>query len=255
MRRFKYQTCAVNVIPPAKSGISRTTESSNNKITCGIPFQLESGYTCTHRLCVQHLTNYLYTGREYDKLSGLYNYRHRFYHPGLGRFLQPDPIGFGGGLNFHNYVLGNPLSFTDPSGLDTQWYPVNGSVTNLSNQTVYCLIDGKYQSLAPGASTPNTWTTAWDVDGVWTGGTFFTVNAGRPIGENVTITAPGVVKVTGGTFAKANCAAWDHKSAATSPTGRGCKSGNDDPTPLLPPPNQAPLPHPPGGYPKPPTVE
>lgn len=31
-------------------------------------------------------TKYLFTGREYDHLSGLYSYRHRFYHPGLGRF-------------------------------------------------------------------------------------------------------------------------------------------------------------------------
>src|SRR5690606_27440322 len=62
-------------------------------------------------------TRYLFTGREYDKTTGLYNYRHRWYHPGLGRFCQPDPIGFGGGdVNIYNYVLSNPLVYTDPSG-------------------------------------------------------------------------------------------------------------------------------------------
>ena len=63
-------------------------------------------------------THYLYTGREYDALSGLYNYRYRFYHPGLGRFLQPDPIGFGGGLNAQEYASSNPAARKDPLGLD-----------------------------------------------------------------------------------------------------------------------------------------
>lgn len=63
------------------------------------------------------ITNYLYTGREYDLLSGLYNYRHRVYHPRMGRFLQPDPIGFGGGLNFFSGMWESPLTLTDPFGL------------------------------------------------------------------------------------------------------------------------------------------
>ena len=34
---------------------------------------------------------YLFTGREYDQESGLYHYRARGYHPGIGRFGQRDP--------------------------------------------------------------------------------------------------------------------------------------------------------------------
>jgi RHS repeat-associated protein len=34
-----------------------------------------------------------YTGQRIDPESGLYDYRARMYHPGWGRFLQPDPLG------------------------------------------------------------------------------------------------------------------------------------------------------------------
>ena len=36
---------------------------------------------------------FMFTGREYTSELGIYDYRHRMYHPGLGRFLQTDPIG------------------------------------------------------------------------------------------------------------------------------------------------------------------
>jgi RHS repeat-associated protein len=65
------------------------------------------------------LTRYLFTGREYDATVALYHYRHRWYHPGLGRFVQPDPIGFeGGDVNWYAYVLNKPLNFTDAFGLE-----------------------------------------------------------------------------------------------------------------------------------------
>ncbi|MFN7369461.1 MAG: RHS repeat-associated core domain-containing protein [Burkholderiales bacterium] len=58
-----------------------------------------------------------YTGRENDN-NGLYYYRARYYDPVLKRFLSEDPIGLAGGsLSFYSYVGGNPLSYTDPEGL------------------------------------------------------------------------------------------------------------------------------------------
>ena len=61
---------------------------------------------------------YQFTGRERDA-DWLYYYRARYYHPGLARFLQPDPLGRGGGVNPYAYAANNPLSFIDPSGLRT----------------------------------------------------------------------------------------------------------------------------------------
>jgi len=64
------------------------------------------------------LTNpYTYTGRELDSESGLYYYRARYYDANIGRFIQEDPIGFNGGVNFYTYVRNNPINNTDPNGL------------------------------------------------------------------------------------------------------------------------------------------
>ena len=59
-----------------------------------------------------------YSGRE-DDGTGLYYLRNRYYSPGLQRFISEDPIEFSAGdANLYAYVLNNPISFTDPSGLD-----------------------------------------------------------------------------------------------------------------------------------------
>ena len=61
--------------------------------------------------------SYTYTGREWDKETGLYYYRARYYDPMEGRFISKDPIGFRGGINVYGYVKNNPLRYIDPSGL------------------------------------------------------------------------------------------------------------------------------------------
>jgi RHS repeat-associated protein len=60
-----------------------------------------------------------YTGREWDKETGLQNNRARPYDPATGRFISQDPIGFGGGdANLYRYVGNGPTNATDPSGLE-----------------------------------------------------------------------------------------------------------------------------------------
>ena len=50
--------------------------------------------------------------------NGLLYMRARYYNPYLCRFLNPDPSGFTGGLNFYAAFNGNPVSYRDPSGLN-----------------------------------------------------------------------------------------------------------------------------------------
>jgi RHS repeat-associated protein len=58
-----------------------------------------------------------YQGQRFDAETGLYYYKARHYSPKLGRFLQPDSVGYRGGFNLYTYVLNDPLNRTDPYGL------------------------------------------------------------------------------------------------------------------------------------------
>lgn len=58
-----------------------------------------------------------YTGQYWLGEANLLYYRARVYDARLGRFLQPDPIGYGDGMNMYAYVGGDPVNFADPSGL------------------------------------------------------------------------------------------------------------------------------------------
>jgi RHS repeat-associated protein len=60
---------------------------------------------------------FLFTGREWIKELGIYDYRNRAYSPELGRFLETDPIRFkAGDVNIYRYVLNDPTNWTDFSG-------------------------------------------------------------------------------------------------------------------------------------------
>ena len=57
-------------------------------------------------------------------LQGPYYNRARWYLPGVGRYLEPDPLALAGAFNgyygpdWYGYALANPLRFRDPSGLE-----------------------------------------------------------------------------------------------------------------------------------------
>ncbi|MDQ5933429.1 MAG: hypothetical protein QG574_727 [Cyanobacteriota bacterium erpe_2018_sw_21hr_WHONDRS-SW48-000092_B_bin.40] len=68
-----------------------------------------------------------FTGQRYDSELGLYYFKHRYYSPKLGRFLQPDPIGYTGrDFNLYTYVDNSPQKYTDPMGLQMCWIPGAG---------------------------------------------------------------------------------------------------------------------------------
>ncbi|MCP4218112.1 MAG: hypothetical protein GY765_25965, partial [bacterium] len=60
--------------------------------------------------------NYLFHGRTYEPEIGLYYYRHRYYMPGIGRFIQTDPMGYNDSMNMYQAFNQNPVNFVDPMG-------------------------------------------------------------------------------------------------------------------------------------------
>jgi RHS repeat-associated protein len=59
----------------------------------------------------------LYCGYRYEAKTGLFHIRHRVYHPGVGVWLQRDPLGISSGINLYAYCDLRPLQLTDSHGL------------------------------------------------------------------------------------------------------------------------------------------
>ena len=72
----------------------------------------------------------------------------RDYDPGIGRYVESDPIGLGGGINAYAYVDGDPLSRSDPVGLA---YRARGGVDSGIN-TIVCNDSG---GITPILEDPN----------------------------------------------------------------------------------------------------
>jgi RHS repeat-associated protein len=77
----------------------------------------KNGYDEYGRMGATNWGRIQYTGQIWLAVPDLYYYKNRMYDAKLGRFLQPDPIGYGDGMNIYGYVGGDPVNLTDPSGL------------------------------------------------------------------------------------------------------------------------------------------
>ena len=58
---------------------------------------------------------FMYAGEQFDKMTGQYYLRARYYDPMSGRFTQEDSYR-GDGLNLYAYVANNPVKYVDPMG-------------------------------------------------------------------------------------------------------------------------------------------
>lgn len=57
-----------------------------------------------------------FPGQWYQMEAGLHYNWHRSYDPTLGRYTQPDPLGFVDGPSVYSYVRGTPLRYVDRDG-------------------------------------------------------------------------------------------------------------------------------------------
>jgi RHS repeat-associated protein len=101
-------------------------------------------------------TRFLFTGREWLSDLKLYDYRNRLYQPELGRFMQPDPIHFGGetakdtaqalgspknvtpsiDYNLYRYCHNDPINRADPLGLhDLNVLPWNEQIKDNADKS------------------------------------------------------------------------------------------------------------------------
>ncbi|MEJ1969110.1 MAG: RHS repeat-associated core domain-containing protein [Rhizomicrobium sp.] len=81
----------------------------------------------TNTPCAATGIPYRFTGRRYDPETGLYYYRARYYDPGIGRFLQTDPVGYGDDLDWYSYVGNDPTNENDPRGLEKLYLGLEAS--------------------------------------------------------------------------------------------------------------------------------
>jgi RHS repeat-associated protein len=98
---------------------------------------------------------FLFTGREWLGQAGIYDYRNRVYSPGLGRFLQADPIRFSAGdVNLYRFVGNGPVNGRDPMGLETEIFihrnaPAAGQPARNASGTMSVFHDGQFQFSTP----------------------------------------------------------------------------------------------------------
>jgi RHS repeat-associated protein len=108
---------------------------------------------------------YTYTAREYDRETGLYYYRKRYYDAKIGRIISKDPfagfIDLPQTLNPYPYVRNNPIKLIDPFGLS--------SLTYDSGTGTLTLYDGSGNQLGQFPAGNNTTSNS---TGPWPSGTY-----------------------------------------------------------------------------------
>ena len=97
-------------------GLGSTFALTNHVGTSAVQYSYEP-FGKTQSSNPVFINPFQFTGQE-NEAGVLYFYRQRHYSPNLHRFISEDPLGLLAGANVYSYVVNNPISFTDPLGLD-----------------------------------------------------------------------------------------------------------------------------------------
>ena len=136
----------------AIANVSGTVQERYRYTAYGTPTFLTSTFTPRNPNASAYAWDALYTGRQLDAETGLYQYRNRYYHAELGRFVNRDPVGYRGGSNLYVYVGNRVLIASDPLGLRDQtlleylksptyktptWWQIAGSIGLLNSGAAF----------------------------------------------------------------------------------------------------------------------
>jgi RHS repeat-associated protein len=97
----------------------KMTDQSANLVWDGVfdPFGVPSGITGSVTMLLG------FPGQYWDSETQLAQNWHRDYDPGIGRYVESDPLGLWGGVNTYSYVRANPMRSVDPLGFCDQSDP------------------------------------------------------------------------------------------------------------------------------------
>lgn len=129
MRIGKVNGTTTSYYHPDSLGSTRLVTSSAGAVLFSDyyqPFGQDNGTPYCSSTCEA----YKFTGKPVSQTTGLHYYYHRWYDQSIGRFISPDPkqgrLTNPQTLNLYIYVLDDPTTLKDPSGLDW-WNPFTWS--------------------------------------------------------------------------------------------------------------------------------
>jgi RHS repeat-associated protein len=110
-------TSTVNYVTADQLGTPRAVADGTGTVIWQLPYQGNAFEELQPTSTVGYVLNLRSAGEYNDAETGLNSNGYRTRDPNKWRFLQSDPIGLAGGIHTYVAVGNNPLSYTDPLGL------------------------------------------------------------------------------------------------------------------------------------------
>lgn len=99
-----------------------------------------------------------FSTKPFDAETGLSYFGYRYYAPGMGRWMNRDPLGHEGGLNLYGYVENSPMDFVDPFGLEP-WEVMCARKCGLTQDVIALFPEGTtFYPLGEGKFRAHLWT-------------------------------------------------------------------------------------------------